>query len=32
VEAGPTKDMFESDNQFIRQFLAGHSQGPLTMD
>jgi phospholipid/cholesterol/gamma-HCH transport system ATP-binding protein len=32
VEAGPTKDMIESENQFIRQFLAGHSQGPLTMD
>ncbi len=32
VEAGPAKDMLESDNPFIRQFLAGESQGPLTMD
>jgi phospholipid/cholesterol/gamma-HCH transport system ATP-binding protein len=32
VEAGPTAEMMESDNQFIRQFLAGQSSGPLTMD
>jgi phospholipid/cholesterol/gamma-HCH transport system ATP-binding protein len=32
VEAGPAKDMLNSDNPFIRQFLAGESQGPLTMD
>jgi len=32
VEAGPAKDMLESDNPFIKQFLAGASQGPLTMD
>jgi phospholipid/cholesterol/gamma-HCH transport system ATP-binding protein len=32
VEAGPTHDMLNSDNPFIRQFLAGESQGPLTMD
>jgi phospholipid/cholesterol/gamma-HCH transport system ATP-binding protein len=32
VEAGPTKDMLGSDNQFIKQFLAGEAQGPLTMD
>jgi ABC-type transporter Mla maintaining outer membrane lipid asymmetry ATPase subunit MlaF len=24
--------MLNSDNPFIRQFLAGESQGPLTMD
>jgi phospholipid/cholesterol/gamma-HCH transport system ATP-binding protein len=32
VEAGPAHDMLNSDNPFIRQFLAGESQGPLTMD
>ncbi len=32
VEAGPAEDMLNSDNPFIRQFLAGESQGPLTMD
>jgi phospholipid/cholesterol/gamma-HCH transport system ATP-binding protein len=32
VEAGPTEDMLNSANPFIRQFLAGESMGPLTMD
>lgn len=32
VEAGPAQDMLNSDNPFIRQFLAGESMGPLTMD
>jgi phospholipid/cholesterol/gamma-HCH transport system ATP-binding protein len=32
VEAGPADDMLNSENPFIRQFLAGESQGPLTMD
>jgi phospholipid/cholesterol/gamma-HCH transport system ATP-binding protein len=32
VEAGPAEDMLNSDNPFIRQFLAGESQGPLNMD
>ena len=32
VEAGPAEDMLNSDNPFIRQFLSGESQGPLTMD
>ncbi len=32
VEAGPAEDMLSSDNPFIRQFLAGESQGPLSMD
>jgi phospholipid/cholesterol/gamma-HCH transport system ATP-binding protein len=31
VEAGPAEDMLNSENPFIRQFLAGESQGPLTM-
>jgi phospholipid/cholesterol/gamma-HCH transport system ATP-binding protein len=32
VEAGPSEDMLNSENPFIRQFLSGESQGPLTMD
>jgi phospholipid/cholesterol/gamma-HCH transport system ATP-binding protein len=32
VEAGPAEDMLGSENPFIRQFLSGESQGPLTMD
>ncbi len=32
VEAGPAEDMLDSDNPFIRQFLSGESQGPLSMD
>ena len=32
VEAGPSDEMLNSDNLFIRQFLTGESQGPLTMD
>jgi phospholipid/cholesterol/gamma-HCH transport system ATP-binding protein len=32
VEAGPAEDMLNSDNPFIRQFLSGESEGPLSMD
>ncbi len=32
VESGPAAELFESDNQFVRQFLAGESQGPLGME
>jgi phospholipid/cholesterol/gamma-HCH transport system ATP-binding protein len=32
VEAGPSEDMLNSDNPFIRQFLSGESEGPLAMD
>jgi phospholipid/cholesterol/gamma-HCH transport system ATP-binding protein len=32
VEAGPAEDMLNSENPFIRQFLAGESEGPLGMD
>jgi phospholipid/cholesterol/gamma-HCH transport system ATP-binding protein len=32
VEAGPAEEMLNSDNPFIRQFLAGDAQGPLSMD
>jgi phospholipid/cholesterol/gamma-HCH transport system ATP-binding protein len=32
VEAGPAEEMLDSGNPFIRQFLSGESEGPLTMD
>jgi phospholipid/cholesterol/gamma-HCH transport system ATP-binding protein len=32
VASGPADVMFNSDDPFIRQFLAGESQGPLGMD
>jgi len=32
VESGPAADLLESDNPFVRQFLAGESQGPLGME
>ena len=32
VESGPADELFKSDNQFVRQFLAGASQGPLGME
>jgi phospholipid/cholesterol/gamma-HCH transport system ATP-binding protein len=32
VESGPADELFESDNQFVRQFLSGASQGPLGME
>ena len=32
VEAGPAGELFESDNGFVRQFLAGASDGPLGME
>jgi phospholipid/cholesterol/gamma-HCH transport system ATP-binding protein len=32
VESGPAEDLFNSENQFVRQFLAGASQGPLGME
>jgi phospholipid/cholesterol/gamma-HCH transport system ATP-binding protein len=32
VESGPAKELFESDNQFVRQFLSGEAQGPLGME
>jgi phospholipid/cholesterol/gamma-HCH transport system ATP-binding protein len=32
VACGPAKDMFSSQDEFIRQFLSGESQGPLGMD
>jgi phospholipid/cholesterol/gamma-HCH transport system ATP-binding protein len=32
VESGPADELFNSDNQFVRQFLAGEAQGPLGME
>jgi phospholipid/cholesterol/gamma-HCH transport system ATP-binding protein len=32
VQAGEAQQMLESDNPFIRQFLAGEAHGPLGMD
>jgi len=32
VESGPAEELFDSENPFVRQFLAGESQGPLGME
>ncbi len=32
VEAGDAARMFSSENPFVRQFLSGSAEGPLTMD
>ncbi|HLM86950.1 MAG TPA: ATP-binding cassette domain-containing protein [Solirubrobacteraceae bacterium] len=32
VEAGDADRMFSSENPFVRQFLSGSAEGPLTMD
>jgi phospholipid/cholesterol/gamma-HCH transport system ATP-binding protein len=32
VESGPASELFNSDNQFVRQFLSGEAQGPLGME
>ena len=32
VEAGPSERLLESDNQFVRQFLGGEADGPLSME
>ncbi|CAB4342334.1 unannotated protein [freshwater metagenome] len=32
VESGPAEELFESDNDFVRQFLSGSAQGPLGME
>jgi phospholipid/cholesterol/gamma-HCH transport system ATP-binding protein len=32
VEAGDAQRMFSSENAFVRQFLSGAAEGPLTMD
>jgi phospholipid/cholesterol/gamma-HCH transport system ATP-binding protein len=32
VEAGDAERMFSSENPFVRQFLRGSAEGPLTMD
>ena len=32
VESGPSEELFNSDNDFVRQFLNAETQGPLAMD
>jgi phospholipid/cholesterol/gamma-HCH transport system ATP-binding protein len=32
VEQGPSEQVFQSENAFVRQFLAGESRGPLGME
>jgi phospholipid/cholesterol/gamma-HCH transport system ATP-binding protein len=32
VESGPAAELFNSDNQFVRQFLSGEARGPLGME
>jgi phospholipid/cholesterol/gamma-HCH transport system ATP-binding protein len=32
VESGPARELFNSENQFVRQFLAGDARGPLGME
>jgi phospholipid/cholesterol/gamma-HCH transport system ATP-binding protein len=32
VESGPADELFESENAFVHQFLAGASRGPLGMN
>jgi phospholipid/cholesterol/gamma-HCH transport system ATP-binding protein len=32
VESGPSEELFDSDNDFVRQFLNAEIQGPLAMD
>jgi phospholipid/cholesterol/gamma-HCH transport system ATP-binding protein len=32
VESGPADELFNSENPFVNQFLAGASRGPLGMN
>jgi phospholipid/cholesterol/gamma-HCH transport system ATP-binding protein len=32
VESGPASELFNSPNQFVRQFLSGEARGPLGME
>jgi phospholipid/cholesterol/gamma-HCH transport system ATP-binding protein len=32
IEAGPNEELFESENDFVRQFLSGEAEGPLGME
>ncbi len=32
VESGPSDELFESDNEFVSQFLNAETEGPLAMD
>ena len=32
VESGPSEELFQSDNEFVSQFLNAETEGPLAMD
>ncbi|MGI8633477.1 MAG: ABC transporter ATP-binding protein [Solirubrobacterales bacterium] len=32
VDAGPSEELFDSDNEFVRQFLGAETEGPLGMN
>ena len=32
VESGPSDELFNSDNEFVAQFLNAETEGPLAMD
>jgi phospholipid/cholesterol/gamma-HCH transport system ATP-binding protein len=32
VESGPSDELFDSDNEFVAQFLNAETEGPLAMD
>jgi phospholipid/cholesterol/gamma-HCH transport system ATP-binding protein len=32
IDSGPAAELFESENEFVRQFLAGDARGPLGME
>ena len=32
VESGPAQELFNSENQFVQQFLSGEAKGPLGME
>ena len=32
VESGPSSELFDSDNEFVSQFLNAEIDGPLAMD
>ena len=32
VESGPSEELFNSENEFVSQFLNAQTEGPLAMD
>jgi len=32
VESGPSEELFNSENEFVNQFLNAETHGPLAMD